>query len=288
MAGEIGISLGLRQLDGAGGGASYVGPLDLVPGAGFAGSIARALSAAMLGEPISTIERSSDSTTQVFSADAVTGEAPNAAIAAFIGAGTGQAILFNDHSGAGANLSPSTGDWLWTANAQNGKPSLAVTAAGSMGSELASIVFVNGATIFCVSTVDVNFGFYSNTTGSYMQFTTGLIGNRPQLDLFNEGNSNEAGGRYEPIPGAGFHICEAAWEFGSGGYTVDGVDLTKTSDFDSGGALGTVDGLFSFIDLTSSGVGLIEVIIYPSVLTAPQRLAIRQNIATYYGIVLAP
>jgi hypothetical protein len=62
---------------------AYVGPLDLVPGAKIAAG-QRALSAAMLGQELYTIRRTSDNTTQAFSSDAVTGAAPAAAEIAFV------------------------------------------------------------------------------------------------------------------------------------------------------------------------------------------------------------
>jgi hypothetical protein len=64
---------------------SYEGPLDLVPGADwkFAYSATRALSAAWLGENLYQIYDPITGTLQYFAADAVTGDAPAAAITAF-------------------------------------------------------------------------------------------------------------------------------------------------------------------------------------------------------------
>lgn len=63
---------------------SYVGPLDLVPGAAsFAISASLALSVDFLGETVLVAKRDSDGTTMDSDADAVTGIAPQASIVAF-------------------------------------------------------------------------------------------------------------------------------------------------------------------------------------------------------------
>lgn len=83
----LGLGLGLQKNKHAaeGGGGEYEGPLDLVPGAILAHSIAHALSSAKRGTSLYTIQRTSDGSTQAFSSDATTGLAPSASIAAFIG-----------------------------------------------------------------------------------------------------------------------------------------------------------------------------------------------------------
>lgn len=89
--------------------APYVGPLDLVPGAVVAYSPARALSAAWLGQPLYTLRRDSDNTTQSFSADAVTGEAPVAIINTFIGAAIAFVGDVTDTSQDISNIADTTG-----------------------------------------------------------------------------------------------------------------------------------------------------------------------------------
>ena len=79
----IGI-IAIAQLSAAGGTAPYTGPLDIVAGAVVAYG-QRALSAAQRSSALYTIRRDSDDATQVFSSDAITGDAPLESIASFLG-----------------------------------------------------------------------------------------------------------------------------------------------------------------------------------------------------------
>lgn len=101
----------------------YVGPLDLVPGAVVAYGV-RALSAAMLGQNIFRLRRDSDNAESNFAADAVTGEAPVASIATFLGAATGYLVTWYDQSGNAKEFTQATAGLqpLYVANLEGGKP----------------------------------------------------------------------------------------------------------------------------------------------------------------------
>ncbi len=86
------------------GGGGYTGPLDIVPGAVVAYG-QRALSAARLGSPLYTIREDAGDTTQSFSSDAVTGEAPVAEITAFLAGANGFVTTWNDQSANAADVS---------------------------------------------------------------------------------------------------------------------------------------------------------------------------------------
>lgn len=105
---------------------SYIGPLDLVPGALVAYSL-RALSSAWLGQNVARLRRSSDNAELDFAADVVTGDFPSAAAIAWrdaVGAADAFVVTRYDQSGNGKNETQATAirQPLWVPSATNGKP----------------------------------------------------------------------------------------------------------------------------------------------------------------------
>lgn len=277
---RIDLGLGLPPMDGGGGegggGGGYEGPLDLVPGAAVAYSAARALSAAWLGQPLFTLRRSSDNAELSFVADAVTGEAPSAAIEAWrdaAGAAVAALKIWNDQSGNGEDIETGQYTAIWGSSVQGGKP-------GFVASELTvfqsatDASFPNGAaTVFFVCSNAMQF----KCGASKLEFDTGST---PYVLLNDE--TNTAGGEIG-APAPGLYLWEAAWEFGSKSFRINGVSQTFVEDGDSGGSVGPLVGT-SNINFSLAASKAVELVAYAIKLSDANRLAIRQNIATYYGI----
>jgi hypothetical protein len=341
---------------GGGGAPAYEGPLDIVPGANwlFAASASRALSAARLGQPILTLRRDSDNTTQSFSADAVTGEVSVAATGAFIGApiafvgdvtdtsqdisniadttgllvgqiihGTGipntayiafvgvdslqiseaatatnvgvsltadqkaGCSLLNAQNVGGIDCEQSTADnqIIWVPSAQGGKPGFrAINGSQEVEAEDGISISGGAVTIFFVSGTKSAFIMQTDPFNQYAQIT--LSGGSPScsIDAYDDGTGNEAGGSYNVS--AGLALWVATWEFGSKTLLRNGVAQTLDSDFDSGGAIPTLSDLLVEI-YADQGTSTCEALACEGIMSAPNILAVSQNIAAYYGITLS-
>lgn len=259
-----------------GGGEEYEGPLDLVAGAVAAYGI-RALSSAMLGQQIFTILREGDAETLPVSADAVTGEVNTAAIDTFIGEDTGRWGEAIDQTGNAHLVEGGFSGPVWDSSAVNGKP--AFLGGDAIGTDGAPVTLPNGAaTVFMVC----KGGVAAKIAASGMNV---FAGSAAWNDLYD--GVNEAGADYPGlIDDEDFHIIESAWEFGQNVYLVDGELLTPTDSFDNGEALDPITN--EILLVVDVGNALSECIVYPTVLSAPNRLAIRQNMAAFYSITLAP
>lgn len=256
----------------AGGGVEYEGPLDIV-GSAVVAYGQRALSAAMLGQPLYTIREDAGDTEQTFNADAVTGDAPVAAITTFLDGANGSVSSWKDQSGNADHAVQATpGDQpVWVSNQQGGRPAFT---GGSLLSSAAS--FPDGAlTVFAV----VKGAAETTTEGS--GYIDVMYGAAAYNDMFD--GANEAGGNYPGlVTDADYHLIDMAWQNGENSYFVDGVEAAENNDFDSG-VVGPLTLEVALLFFSSSRA---EEIIYSGILTDPQRLAIRQNIAAYYGITL--
>lgn len=264
----------------AGGGPAYTGPLDLVPGAVVAYG-QRAMAAAWVSNAI-TIRRDSDDATQSF-ATTTSNAVDAAAISAFIGAGAGTVVLWNDQSGGAVDFTPEAEEPTWLNNIQNSKPGLAADGGAKFNSTI-PVTLPNGAyTVFIVSDVTMRCGVDTGED-DYVEFSCSDNG---VLDA--EITPNIAGGTSsESLSPGTIRIFEGAWEFGVRSYLVDGVPLTMSDD-DDGGPLGSITGLAY---LTLSGIDVtqrpcLELLIYPVMLSLSARNDIRENIAAYYGITLS-
>ena len=273
----------------------YEGPLDIVPGAVVAYG-QRALSAAKLGTALYTIRETAGDTTQSFSSDAVTGDAPVADIITFLNGSNGFVRTWVDQGVSASNLQNTTDAQQpkWLASVSNSKPGFGNNEAALGEARLFfqdEITFASaGCTIFWVgiSTEEVPTISISNAANSeYVSFQAWSVD--PRIDRYVD--PNQAGGKYSDTLGAGAHIIDAAWEYGSKNLRVDGVTKTLSIDYDSGGALSGFTGdanEYSYALISESGTGnrALEIIVYDGVLTDQQRSDIRTNIATYYGITL--
>lgn len=274
------------------GGGAYEGPLDLVPGAVVAYS-QRAMAAAWTN-PVIRLREDDGDAEQDFSP--VNNAVSVAAVETFLNGNNGFWVNHYDQSGNGGDSKQTTTakQPQWTANAINSKPGF-VFGGSQYGITDDPVTWENGTyTIFFVcslSDLDLNIlcGFSSAT--DYLDFRANRdaeIG----FDAYQDFTGNECGVRGTPATplGADFHIIECACTFGNNVILVDGVPITPTGSNDSGGTLGTIADRFcvgtdNFESLILNGTW-VELIGYDSILSAPNRLAIRQNIAAYYGITL--
>lgn len=284
----------------SGGGNEYEGPLDIVAGA-FVAYSQRALSAAMRGEALYTIREDSGNTTQTFSSDATTGEAPVASINTFLNGANGFVTTWKDQAGNGVDVSTAlAGEQAhWIASAINSKPSLRgrTTTLTNMFSALnVDWSAGNAVTIFSLQSSELGvlgapvLGLYSADVSTGFE----LYSSGPALDVDYFGT----GGYVEwDIDGtrSGFKILEAT--ISAAGAVTIYVNGEEQAVSASGGAdfpLEAITGGQIIISLAQQAASppegafskSTEHLMYASLLSAPQRLAIRQNIATYYGITL--
>jgi hypothetical protein len=323
---------------------SYEGPLDLVPGAAVAYG-QRALSAARLGQPLFTLRRDIDDAELEFDADAVTGEAPVAAIAAWVGAaftqtaattidsdvivlvsstgvhegqpisGTGiqpgtivldvseapniyislpatatsgavvltftrmaTLAVWNDQSGNGEDLASLAPDNFFYPTLQSGKPGFQALTVNDIRASTTSSYPNSVATVFLVGSEDLE--WYTTVGDDYLDFSTGLSGG-VFCNLYND---PDGAGIYIDPPAAGVHLWDAAIEWGATNFRVDGATQAEIASND--GAAPPVALTETPMLRIGGGKIFCESVIYPIRPSDPNRLAIGQNIATYYGITI--
>ena len=263
----------------SGGAVSYEGPLDLVPGAVVAYG-PRALSSAMRGEALYLIKKldSGAEPTQSFDADAATGEAPVSAIATFLDGDDGQIMEWNDQSGNGKHIDMTAIEAIWVASMMNSKPGW-TSSQGDQGSAATNSSLPNGqATVFLVANNSVE--LYADNAGQIFDFMTN---GDAYLQLST--GANTAGGEIAEQPDQ-IVLWDAAWEFGTKSLRINGTPKTFVEDYDAVGAVGAISIPFTILSL-GLPTRMLEVIVYPTRLSDADRLAVRENIAAHYGIVLS-
>jgi hypothetical protein len=129
-------------------------------------------------------------------------------------------------------------------------------------------------------------------TDAYLDTTLYSDTDAPYVDC-SDASANEAGGDFavQSLSSSDFIIWESAWEFGSRSVKVNGTELVSGNVYDSGGAVSGVfvNGVYQIAQQRGfdNQIGIQEHLCYSSKLSDSDRLAIRQNIAAYYGITLA-
>lgn len=270
---------------------AYTGPLDLVPGA-YCYSAKRALGSSMLGENGYTVQKldGAGEPTQTFAYNAVTGEIDSAAITSFLDGEDGGITEAFDHGDSVDVLEVTQArNPKWTISSSIPRFTFTFADANILISANPA-AFTGEFTFFAVLTTteaevenlqlfDVGNAINITVRGSLGGIVFGQI----------EGASFFAGGDWEPTTWTGLRLIEMVVAFENLSLKNNGADVTLTGD-DSDGDPGNVSGVFEFGggDGASSWSGdIVEMLVYPSLLTAPQRTAIRENIATYYGITLS-
>lgn len=289
MAGEIGISLGLREIIGAGGGGTpYVGPLDLVAG-GFGFGV-RALSAAMLGQPIFRLKRMSDNAQSDFSADAATGDAPVSAIETWrdaAGASVARFVRFYHQNAAGTpgiDIREEGELPLFVASMQGGK-----CGAGDFESEDGLLLtdgvgtfVIDGAlsaAVVCSNNVWVQALTDEFAIGIGAQGATAFV-------IINEPNVAGATVDFTPTTIASYTL---AFQFGTRTFRVNRVEQAFLELEDVGGAVAAVTtGVEVQLISTSAGSSdgkFQEVVLFPSLLLSGADLdALSADQEVYYSL----
>jgi len=279
-----------------GGGSSYTGPLDIVPGAVVAYG-QRALSAAKRGTALYTLREDAGDTTQSFNSDAVTGDAPVAAITAFLNGANGFVTMWNDQSENGTDASQATAvnQPGWIAAGPNAHPAIE-GAAGAFSLLETSLGTgeINQWTSFHV--IRYNGSDARRVLNASSLTTSAYIAAYIYADLSIDFDASDDSGTHEmyDITAAAavsenvYHIIEYTAETGSLAIYIDGELQTLIGPFGDM-VFGPLSNLILGIDVLASNVSLtrVEDIGYPLILSGPDRLAIRQNIASCYGITLA-
>jgi hypothetical protein len=273
----------------------YTGPLDLVPGAVVAYS-SRAMAAAWVGNAIAVRK---DGGSTVNFTTATNNRVDVAAVVAHLDGSSGFLPTWFDQSGNGKNGTQVTeaNQLAWNTTGPNSSPSF--VSSGIVGQYLttAAINLAAGAyTFFWVGKrsgangpIFFNFG---DDYSAYVQatYSGGEPGGNIVLDAESDNGNDVAGCSTDPITGAdSYHLIDCAWESGSQNVRKNGQTVAIFSDNDSGGAVAAMNE--SLIIGSDQGFSaapgeFVELIIYNSLLSDADRLLVRQNIATYYGITL--
>lgn len=256
----------------------YQGPLDIVPGAVFAYG-QRALSLDMLGQPLYTIREGATSTIQSFDSDAATGAAPVTAITSFLNGASGFVTNWRDQSGGAHDMVQAT---------TNQQPEWLVAQAGTVPGfrglgtleSTAGIVWAadSPCTLFLVS------GMGDGGTNVDVHDHGGKDIALVLSDGFNEFTSTPpyADWSYEDTT-----LAVVLYELtvtASGEVVIYENGVAKSVTADPGpfalpaGTYGTL------ITIGASDMPTFELMGWAALLSAGDRLAIRQNIMTYYGI----
>ena len=280
----------------------YEGPLDVVPGAVLAlGNWA--MSAATRGSPLYTIREDSGDTEQSFNSNAITGLAPEASIATFLGVNNGFISLWNNY-GTDINIESLIQPVLelqpkWITDGTTTSVPCFSDSDGATFSQLSQVPMdtsFEAITIFAVSQIDSDAspaaGFFDADAdaGDGMEFIVST-GEVLGFGCFDATVTNEV--NVTTDPGActldAFHIFEVK---GSSNATmefrVDGVVKAITASAGNG-VFGPIIALYPNTLIrraADANTRLAALLIYDSVLSAADCLAVRQNIATRCGITL--
>lgn len=291
---------------------AYTGPLDLVPGALVAFSL-RALSSAWRGQNVARLRRSSDDAVLDFAADAVTGDFPSAAAIAWrdaVGAADAFVVTRYDQSGNGKDETQATVGLqpLWTPNAVGGKPVIDYVELKRL-STTADINYTGAMTTLFVGKFgnagvggeavlgggdlgsgDHGFMLTNDTAGESGSGTAGFFGSFIFSDEFSSITSCATSADPAATIGEYFVAGTTVSDSADGTVRLNGVlqavvnertgSITVFSDrFTSGDADPAAYDEF----IGKEG----ESILYASIISAENILAINQNQGTYFGITLS-
>lgn len=267
-------------------GGDYEGPLDLVSGAVVAYGV-RALSAAMLGQNIFRLRRNSDNAESNFAADAVTGDAPSAAITAWLSGANCFVVTWYDQSGNGDDITQSTLGLqpAFVASSQGGKPALGATDQDVLRKDDTINLANWNITSFSVAKGNYRAIHFSGVAAGF-DFQ---IGDTAYVQSLSDGSNYIYFDYAAQINNTTVYLHEATIaETPTSSYLASGVALSGTN-----GSVGTVVAPEAAMDVVlwlQTGAGTAtsqEVIVWNSILSAGNKTSIRENIATYYGITLS-
>lgn len=295
--GVVSLELETGEPVGGGGGGPYVGPLDLVSsGIAFAHSL-RAMTAGSTANAV-TIRRSGDDATATFAFVDNTVDA--AAVQSFIGGGNGFFTKIFDQSGNVIDVLQATADRQpqWAESVTNSKPGFALNGSQAMYSAALQSV-TGGYTCFvCAKETDgVGFGGMAGSNNlASQQFSVAsniVLGGRITGDFFDDaGHHIRARCTTDnTLKLTNFFVLDVAIAAGVQTMYLNGALQTTTNLNATPGAFTAKPVCFGDTDLNLNlpwGGSILEIIRYDGALSDADRLLVRQNIADYYGITLAP
>lgn len=285
-------------------------PLDAVSGA-VAAYGQRALSTGMLGAALYTIRENSGDMIQTFNSDPTTGDAPSTDITTFLNGADGYVDAWVDQSGAGLDgvMATLARQPRWMPSRFGAVPSLVFDE--TLGHFLATagdVTLPSGEyTVFAVVMCPGCVGPFSDILGiNYRTDTT------EKFDISFTDNENFPNGvgvdatsdDYDETEAYGFtrnnpgifnnaHVFEFAWSASEVNILIDGVACITTSE--GYGTVGSITGRLAIgrddaVVITAGASlngDLAELLIYPTLLSAGDRLSVRQNMAAYHSIALS-
>ncbi len=261
-----------------GGGGGYVGPLDIVDA--VIGYSQRALSAAMLGQPVIEVNA------QAFSADAVTGAAPDAEIATFLNGDPGYMARWNNQGtfGSAWDFTQITGTGFeWVANLLNGHSGMR-----SVSPYSDNTTYIDGLTtqhlslpmtVFAVVSQNINSGLETRATDQSVFSSSDC-----SYDTWVNGYSTEAGiGLATPVTGV--HLHEISVGASGQTYRIDGV-LQEDLSYSYGHGSETIPVTGAWLINNDAGAVVVEIFYCSGTINAGDMTSVRENVAGYYGITL--
>lgn len=274
---SLGIVGHVANIGAGGGGGGYEGPLDIVTA--VIGYSQRALSAAMLGQPVIEIN------SQAFSPDAVTGAAPDAEIAAFLDGAPGHMTRWNNQGSFGSvwDFTQITGTGFeWVADLLNGHSGMR-----SATPYADNTTYIDGLTtqhlslpmtVFAIVSQNINSGLETRATDQSVFSSLDC-----SYDTWVNGYSTEAGiSLATPVTGVHLHVISV----GASGqeYRIDGV-LQEDLSYSYGHGSETIPVTGAWIINNDAGAVVVE-IFYCSGAADADITAAEANVADYYGITL--
>lgn len=265
---------------------SYTGPLDLVPGAVVAYGV-RALSAAWLGQNIFRLRRDSDDAEMNFAADAVTGEAPVAAIATWLTATTGFVVTWYDQSGNSNDITAATdaNEPIFDISSQGGRSSLESTDEDVLQKESAVTLSSWDLTFFSVTRSSLS--FYAPSFSKDSALIAASSGDQATAVMRSDGSNIREFLYAGQINDSSFYLNEIVQQNESSIYLANGVALTLTGSEVVGALVGSPPANMLIVLQMATGVANSssqEIIVWNSVMSAGNRTAVRSNIMSYYSI----
>jgi hypothetical protein len=275
---------------------SYTGPLDLVPGAVVAYSM-RAMTAGSTANAI-RVRRSSDDAEQSFAL--VNNAVDTASVATFLGGSDPFVRTWFDLSGNSKDAGQATAanQPSWVSSGPNSKPSISWPAGPAVEKWLTTatdVTLPDGAyTVFVVMKGPDDgghiFSVATDDDSSYVELSANNSGvfTYEANDAANTGNV--AKGVTDAVAFQTYGLADVAWQFGSRNFRWNGATVSSTNN-DSGGAIPEIAYLLTIGGIRQPVSGdfdgeIVELLIYNGIMSDGNRLLLRQNIATYYGITL--
>jgi hypothetical protein len=243
-----------------------------------------------------------------FNADASTGEAPSSAISTFLDGANGFGATWHDHSGDAANAIQATANLQpqWISSTAGGKPGFRFDATSLQRLCTAGNVSL-GPSAFTVFAVIKGSAFVEGMLPTFVGINAGGSDSNgpdfvayfqsPNFEFYftadDEGFSNGFYAASEDIPDVSdYCIMDFSASDTEALTFLNGAALDLSFNPYGSGEFGSVSlrltiGGDEVVDPLKPWNGdIVELIVYPTVVAAPLRASVRENIATFYNIAI--